>query len=191
MAMNEWLCTKVNSVVVVYFWSSWECGVTLHISTLARSGSTFLDLCIYGWNEPDWKLFVLDKNTWNHTSKFKQKINAQNHAIRIDYIKRKIDNTQGYSKFMFCGDRDEAINLMSGFSKISQKEYKNKYYWISKVIYRESCTKLIFQHIKQIACITNQTLSLKKKQNSLGLWNTDGSPNPGLKTKLNVYSEKK
>ena len=47
---------------------------------------------------------------------------TQNNAIRINYIKAKIDNTQKNNKCMLCGDRDERINhIRNECSKLAQK----------------------------------------------------------------------
>ena len=54
-------------------------------------------------------------------------IAAQKNAIRTNYIKAKVDNTQQNNKSGFCGDRDKTINLIIiGYSKQAQKEYKPK-----------------------------------------------------------------
>ncbi len=44
-----------------------------------------------------------------------------------NYMKSKIDNTQENSKCKLCVDRNEAINPISGCSKITQKKYKKKH----------------------------------------------------------------
>ena len=53
---------------------------------------------------------------------------AQNNAIRINYIKARIDKTQQNSKCLLCSDRDETINhTISECSKLAQKEYKARH----------------------------------------------------------------
>ena len=37
---------------------------------------------------------------------------SQNNAITTNYIKVKIDNSQGNSKYRLCGDGEETINPM-------------------------------------------------------------------------------
>ena len=52
-------------------------------------------------------------------------IGAQNHVIKTNYVKMKIDKTQKNSKCKLCVDREEAINhITNESSKIKQKEYK-------------------------------------------------------------------
>ena len=61
---------------------------------------------------------------------------AQNSAIRTNHFKAGIDKTQQNSKCRLCGDRDETINhIISGSSKLAQKEYKARHDWVGKVIH--------------------------------------------------------
>ena len=54
------------------------------------------------------------------------------------------------SKCRLCGDRDETINhLISECSKLAEKEYKTRHHWMGKVIYRELCKKLKFDHVNK------------------------------------------
>ena len=63
-------------------------------------------------------------------------IAAQNNAIRTNYVKAKIDETQDNSKFRLCGDRDETINhIKSDCSKLVQRKYKTRHDCVRKVIY--------------------------------------------------------
>ena len=56
---------------------------------------------------------------------------AKNDAIRIYYIKEKID----YCKFESLGDRDEKINdIITKCSKLAETEYKTRHDWVGKVI---------------------------------------------------------
>ena len=72
---------------------------------------------------------------------------AQNNAIRTNQIKMRIDKMQQNSKCRLCGDRDKMINhRISECSKLAQKEYKNKYDWIGKVIHWEIWKKFKFDH---------------------------------------------
>ena len=67
-------------------------------------------------------------------------IAAQNNAIRINYIKAKIDKTQQNSKRRLCGDRDETVNhVLCKCSKLAQREYKTRHDWVEKVIHWELC----------------------------------------------------
>ena len=83
---------------------------------------------------------------------------AQNNAIRTNYIKAIIDNTQQNSKCRLRGDRDETINhIISECSKLTLKEYKTTNEWVGKVIYWEMCKKFKFDHTNNIC--TNQHLT--------------------------------
>ena len=74
-------------------------------------------------------------------------IAAQNSAIRTNHIKARIDKTQQNSKCRLCGDKDETINhIISGCSKMAQKEYKARHDWVGKVIHGEMCKKFKFDH---------------------------------------------
>ena len=69
-------------------------------------------------------------------------ITAQNNVIRTNHIKTRIDKTQQNSKCRLYGDRDETINhIISKCSKLAQKEYKTRYNWVGKVIFKELCKK--------------------------------------------------
>ena len=75
---------------------------------------------------------------------------AQNSAIRTNHIKATVDKTQQNSKCRLCGDRDETINdMISECSKLAQKEYKARHDWVGKVIHREMCKKLKFDHVNK------------------------------------------
>ena len=51
----------------------------------------------------------------------------------------------------FCGERDETINrIITECSKLAQKEYKTRHNWARKVIHRELCNKLKFNHTIQL-----------------------------------------
>ena len=73
-----------------------------------------------------------EKNgTWFEKGNFKRKteyllIAEQNNALRTNYIKAKIDNTQQNCKYWFSGDKDETINLIiSEYSKLAEKGVNN------------------------------------------------------------------
>ena len=53
---------------------------------------------------------------------------AQNQSIRTNLVKAKIDKSQGDSLCRVCRKVDESIDhIVSGYSKLSQKEYKRKH----------------------------------------------------------------
>ena len=69
---------------------------------------------------------------------------AKNSAIRTNHIKARIDKTQQNSK---CGDRHKTINhIISGCSKLAQKEYKARHDCVGNVIHWEMCKKFKFDH---------------------------------------------
>ena len=72
---------------------------------------------------------------------------AQNSALRTNYIKARIDETQQNSKCRLCSDRDETINhIIRDCCKSAQKEYKARHDWVVKVISWEMCKKFKSDH---------------------------------------------
>ena len=58
-------------------------------------------------------------------------IAAQNHPIRTNHIKARINKTQKNSKWMICGNRDGTIDhIISECNKLTQKEYKTRHDWL-------------------------------------------------------------
>ena len=90
--------------------------------------------------------------TWLRKGNFKREtecllIATQNNAIRTNHIKSRIDKTQQNSKCRLCSDRDETINhIINRYSKLAQKEYKERHDWVGMVIHREMCKKFKFDH---------------------------------------------
>ena len=90
--------------------------------------------------------------TWLRKGNFKREteyllIATQNNAVRTNHTKARIDKTQQNSKCRLCGDRDETINhIISGCSKLAQKEFNTRHDWVGKVIHRELCKKFKFNH---------------------------------------------
>ena len=111
---------------------------------------------------------ISNERTWTRLRKghFKSKIEslliaAQNRTIRTNHIKAKIDKTQQNSKCRLCGNRDETINhIISKCSKLTQKEYKARHDWVSKVIHWKGARNLKLTMPTNIIC-TTQHLSLK------------------------------
>ena len=59
----------------------------------------------------------------------------------------KIDKTQQISNCKLWGERDETVNhKVTEYSKLAQKEYKTRYDGVGKVIHRELCKRLNFDH---------------------------------------------
>ena len=93
------------------------------------------------------------KKTKNHQKKDKNEIKQAKknkkqtpNTIRINYIKAKINNTQQYSKCRLYGERDES-HIVTQCSKLAQKKYRTRHDWVWKVIHKELCKKLKFDHI--------------------------------------------
>ena len=77
-------------------------------------------------------------------------IAAQDNAPRTNHIKARIDKTPQNSKCRLCADRDETINhIISKCSKLAHREYKSRHDWVGKVIPREMCKKIEFDHINK------------------------------------------
>ena len=74
-------------------------------------------------------------------------IAAHDNAIRIHYVKAKVNKTQQNSRFRLYDDRDEIINhMISECSKLTRREYKTIHDWAGKVIHWELCKKYKFDH---------------------------------------------
>ena len=70
---------------------------------------------------------------------------------RINYIKAKIDSTLKNSKSRLWCYSDKTVNLIiSEYSQLAQKEYKNDYDWVGKVIHWELCKRLKFCHTDKL-----------------------------------------
>ena len=99
-------------------------------------------------------------------------ITAQSNAIRINYMKARIDKTHQKSKCRLYSDRDETINhIISKCSKLTQKEYKTRHDWVGKVIHRELCKKFKFDHTNKWY-MHNPTFVLENDTHKL-LWDFD------------------
>ena len=68
---------------------------------------------------------------------------AQEHAIRTNNIKAKIDKTQENSKYRICAKAGGgSVNrVLSECSKLAQKEYKRRHDWFGTKIHWEICRK--------------------------------------------------
>ena len=119
-------------------------------------------------------------------------ISAQNNAIRTNNIKAKIDNTQQNSKCRLCGDWDETINhVISECSKLTQKEFKTRHYWVGKVIHWEMCKKLKFEHMNKWYMNNPAFILQNGTQTPMEHWHTNGSLNLDQKTRPFSYRQKK
>ena len=71
---------------------------------------------------------------------------AQNQSIKKNPVKAKIDKSQGDSLFRVCRNVDESIDhIVSGCSKIAQKEYKRRHDNFGKIMYWKLARKCNFE----------------------------------------------
>ena len=49
-------------------------------------------------------------------------------------------------KSRLCEERGEMVNYINKCSKLAQKKYKTKHDWVRKVIHKELCKRLKFNH---------------------------------------------
>ena len=71
---------------------------------------------------------------------------AQNQSIRANLVKAKIDKSQGDSLCRVCRKVDESIDhIVSGCSKLAQKEYKRKHDNLGKIVHRKFARKCNFE----------------------------------------------
>ena len=71
---------------------------------------------------------------------------AQNQSIRTNIVKAKIDKSQGDSLFRVCGKVDESTDhIVSGCSKLGQKEYKRRHDNLGKRVHWKLARKCNFK----------------------------------------------
>ena len=71
---------------------------------------------------------------------------AQNHSIRTNLIKAKVDKSQGDSLCKMCRKVDESIDyIVSGCSKLAQKEYKGRRGNLGKILHWKLARKCNFE----------------------------------------------
>ena len=71
---------------------------------------------------------------------------AQNQSIRANLVKAKIDKSQGDSLCRVCRKVDESIDhIVSGCSKLVQKEYKRRHDKLGKIVHRKLARKCNFE----------------------------------------------
>ena len=71
---------------------------------------------------------------------------TQNQSIRTNLVKVKIDKSQGDPLFRVCRKGDESIDhIVSGFSKLVQKEYKRRHDNLGKIVHRKLARKCNFE----------------------------------------------
>ena len=71
---------------------------------------------------------------------------AQNQSIRTNLFKAKIDKSQGDSLCRVCRKVDESIDhIVSGCSKLVQKEYKRRHDNLGKIVHWKLARKCNFE----------------------------------------------
>ena len=71
---------------------------------------------------------------------------AQNHSIRTNLVKAKIDKSQGDSLCKVYRKVDESIDhVVSGCSKLAQKKYKRSYDNLGKIVHWKIARKCNFE----------------------------------------------
>ena len=71
---------------------------------------------------------------------------AQNQSVRTNLVKAKIDKSQKDMLYRLCKKADESIDqVVSGCSKLAQKEYKRKHDNLSKIIHWNRARKYNFE----------------------------------------------
>ena len=71
---------------------------------------------------------------------------AQNQSIRTNLVKANIDKSQGDSLCRMCRKVDESIDhIVSGCSKLAQKEYKRRHDNLGKIVHWKLAKKCNFQ----------------------------------------------
>ena len=71
---------------------------------------------------------------------------AQNQSIRANVVKARIDKSQGDSLCRKCRKVDESIDhIVSGFSKLGQKEYKRRHDNLGKIVHWKLARKCNFE----------------------------------------------
>ena len=71
---------------------------------------------------------------------------AQNQSIRTNLVKAKIDKSQGDSLCRVCRKVDESIDhIVSGCSKLTQKEYKRRHDNLGKMVHWKLARKCNFE----------------------------------------------
>ena len=71
---------------------------------------------------------------------------AQNRSIRTNLVRAKIDKSKGDSLCRVCRKVDESIDhIVSGCSKLAQKEYKRRHDNLAKIVHWKLAKKCNFE----------------------------------------------
>ena len=94
---------------------------------------------------------------------------AQNQSIRTNLVKAKIDKSQGDSLCRMCKKVDKSIDhLVSGCSKLAQKEYKRRYDNLEKIGHWKLARKCHFEAGDK--CYEHETESVLENEDYKALW---------------------
>ena len=73
-------------------------------------------------------------------------VTAQNQSIRTNLVQAKFDKSQNNTLCRLCKKADESIDhVVSGCSKLSQKEYKRRHNKLNKIVHWELARKFNFE----------------------------------------------
>ena len=90
-----------------------------------------------------WALFQNGDLKWETESLIAA---AQDQSIRTNLVKTKIDKSQGDSLCTVCKKIDESIDhIVSGCSKLAQKEYKRRHDNLGKIVHWKLARKCFFE----------------------------------------------
>ena len=90
-------------------------------------------------------------------------IEAENNAIRNHYFKAKFNYLQKNNKWRLCCDNGKInYHIISICCKLSEKEYKNPFEWVKKIIHWELSQRLQFNHADK--CCTHKPESVQENE---------------------------
>ena len=73
------------------------------------------------------------------------RVAAQNQSVRTNLVKAKIEKSQGDASRRVCRKVDESIyHIVSGCSKLAQKEYKRWHDKLAKIVHWKLARKVQF-----------------------------------------------
>ena len=97
-------------------------------------------------------------------------IAAQDQALRTNYIKATIDKSQIDAKCRMCRDKNETVNhIVSGCSKLAQKEYKKRHDNVARAIHWDLSGKCGFH--RNDKWYNHVPESVQENENYKLLWN--------------------
>ena len=85
---------------------------------------------------------------------------AQEEAIRINYVKHKIDKTAQSALCRMCDKKSETISqVASEFEKLAQKEHKRRQDNVARIVHWKLCGKY---NLKRSEIIRKVLLKMRK-----------------------------